>query len=99
MELPPHALSTGARRMSVRLTLLCHAATAATRAAAFPLDEPLEAASRASAAALAPRLGRHDRCLTSPALRARETVAALGRDAATEPALRDLAMGAWAGRL
>ena len=30
------------RSMPARLTLICHGATAATRASAFPLDEPLE---------------------------------------------------------
>ena len=47
---------------------------------------------------LARRLPRADRAWTSPALRARQTAAALGLDAAVEPALGDLDFGRWAGR-
>jgi broad specificity phosphatase PhoE len=82
----------------VRLTLLCHASTAAVRAAAFPLDEPIDPQGRAKAVALAADLGRIDAAWTSPALRARQTAEALGLDAAVEPALRDIDLGRWAGR-
>ncbi len=84
--------------MNRRLTLICHAATAATRAAAFPADEGIEAAAEPLTAALAPRIGRVDRAWASPALAARQTAAALGLDAREEPALRDSAFGRWAGR-
>ena len=84
--------------MTARLTLLCHAATAATRAAAFPLDEPIEARSRELAAKAAVHLPRVDRVWTSPALRARQTAEALGLAATPEPALRDCDYGRWAGR-
>ncbi|HLH90456.1 MAG TPA: histidine phosphatase family protein [Xanthobacteraceae bacterium] len=84
--------------MNRRLTLICHAATTATRAAAFPADEGIEPAAQALAAALAPRLGRVDRAWVSPARAARETAAALGLDAAPEPALRDCDVGRWTGR-
>ena len=80
----------------LRLTLLCHGATAASRAAAFPLDEPLEPRARATA-----RLLRDDlpqiRALSSPARRARETAEALGLRAHVDPALRDCDYGRWAG--
>jgi broad specificity phosphatase PhoE len=84
--------------MNPRLTLICHAATAATRAAAFPADEAVEPAAEASAAALARRIDPVDRAWTSPSLAARQTAAALGLDAVPEPALRDCAFGRWAGR-
>jgi broad specificity phosphatase PhoE len=84
--------------MNRRLTLICHAATPATRAAAFPADEGGEPAAHGLSAALAPRLGRVDRAFVSPARAARETAAALGLGATTEPALRDCDFGRWAGR-
>jgi broad specificity phosphatase PhoE len=84
--------------MTARLTLICHAATAATRAAAFPADEPIEARSEPQAAALARRIGRPDRAWSSPALCARQTAAALGLDATAHAALRDCDFGRWSGR-
>lgn len=84
--------------MTTRLVLICHAGTTAMRVGAFPADEPIDEAGAAKAAALARRLPRVDRAWTSPALRARQTAAALGLDAAIEPALGDLDFGRWAGR-
>ena len=84
--------------MTTRLTLICHVATVATRAAAFPLDEPIEARGRELAAKAAAHLPRADRVWTSPALRARQTAAALGLEAIAEPALRDCDHARWAGR-
>jgi broad specificity phosphatase PhoE len=84
--------------MSRRLTLICHAATAATRAAAFPADEGIEPAGAALAAALVPRIGRVDRAWASPAPAAQQTAAALGLHGQEAFALRDLAFGRWAGR-
>lgn len=84
--------------MPTRLTLICHGATAATRSGAFPADEPLEERALARATALKPAIRRADRAWTSPALRARQTAAALGLDAVVEPALRDADHGRWAGR-
>ncbi len=84
--------------MGLRLTLVCHAATAATRRAAFPSDEPLEPSGLARARALAGTLGRVDAAWTSPARRAVETAAALDLHATADPALADLAMPLWAGR-
>jgi broad specificity phosphatase PhoE len=84
----------------IRVTLIAHAATPAVRMAAFADDEALAAAGRRSLAAFAPalRLGRADRCLTSPAQAARETAAALCDDATVEPALRECDWGRWRGR-
>lgn len=84
--------------MPTRLTLICHGATAATRSGAFPADEPLEERALVRAATLRSMLRRADRVWTSPALRARQTAAALGLDAVEEPALRDGDHGRWAGR-
>lgn len=81
----------------IRLTLLVHGATAANRAAAFPADEPLEPRARAAAEGLRGRFSPSE-SLTSPALRARETAAALGLAARVEPALRDADAGRWTGR-
>jgi broad specificity phosphatase PhoE len=66
--------------MPTRLTLICDGATAATRVAAFPRDEPLEDRALSRAAVLGHGLRRADRALTSLALRARQT-AALSLDA------------------
>ncbi|MGK9167283.1 histidine phosphatase family protein [Inquilinus limosus] len=84
--------------MPTRLTLICHGATAATRSGSFPDDEPLEARALAEAVALRPVLRRADRAWTSPALRARQTAAALGLEAVDEPTLRDCDYGRWARR-
>jgi broad specificity phosphatase PhoE len=84
--------------MPTRLTLICHGATAATRSGAFPADEPLEDRALARVAELRPMIRRADRVWTSPALRARQTAAALGLEAMEDPALRDVDAGRWAGR-
>jgi broad specificity phosphatase PhoE len=82
---PASALST------TRLVLVCHAATSATRRAAFPMDEPVESPPSV-------RAERCDLALTAPETRCRQTAAALGLDAAVDERLRDRDHGAWAGR-
>lgn len=84
--------------MTIRLKLLCHAPTAATRDAGFPADEPLDDKARAVLAGLPHNLHRADRCFVSPSLRARQTAEALRLDAAVEPLLRECDYGRWAGR-
>ncbi|MFI6584160.1 histidine phosphatase family protein [Embleya sp. NPDC050493] len=86
--------------MSTRVTLLCHAATAATGRAAFPLDEPITAHGRAAAERLAPPVGgKLLRVVRGPELRCAQTSVAIGlADALIEPALRDCDHGTWAGR-
>lgn len=86
--------------MTARLTLICHAATAATRAARFPLDEPLDAGGEAALARAAPHLGlaKAGPCLAAPERRARDTAAALGTAYEADEALRDQDVGRWAGR-
>lgn len=83
--------------MPARLTLICHGATAATRASAVPLDEPLEDGAVEEARTLGPSLRRWDRAVTSPALRARQTSEALLLNANVDPALHDCDYGRWCG--
>ncbi len=84
----------------MRLFLISHCPTSATRVAAFPEDEPPEADSLARAGALGAGLGRVERLWHGPELRCAETAAALGLRPAAEVdhGLRDMAAGAWAGR-
>ena len=92
-----------------RLLLVRHAATAATRAAAFPADEPLDERGAASATTLRDRLPFLDaesrsgaqRCelACSPALRCVQTAAAAALTApCLEPLLVECDFGSWAGR-
>jgi broad specificity phosphatase PhoE len=83
--------------MPTRITLICHAATPATRAAAFPVDEPLEK-EPAPASGTVTSLRRVHQCWTSPALCARQTAAALELAPAIDPDLRECDYGRWAGR-
>ncbi|MBO9533869.1 MAG: histidine phosphatase family protein [Solirubrobacteraceae bacterium] len=80
-----------------RLTLIRHATTAAVRAAAFPVDEPLDDAGRAAASALQGQAGRGE-ALCGPSRRARETARLLGLDAEPVRALDECDFGAWRGR-
>ena len=84
--------------MTTRLKLVCHAPTSAVRTSAFPGDEPVDAQGLQKLAGFSGRLGHADRCWTSPALRARQTAAALQFDAVAEPLLRDCDYGTWTGR-
>lgn len=87
--------------MTTRLTLLCHASTEATRAARFPADEGLDAKGESELSAVAPAwraiVERAGRRLTAPALRARQTAAALQGEFVEEPLLRDHDYGSWTG--
>jgi broad specificity phosphatase PhoE len=84
--------------MVARLRLVCHGSTSALRASAFPADEPLDELGLAKLAVFAPQVRSADRSWTSPALRARQTAAALDLDAVAEPALREGDYGRWAGQ-
>jgi broad specificity phosphatase PhoE len=83
-----------------RVTFVCHGSTAATRGTAFSLDEPLEPAAAAAAAALAGqlRLPAGGQARTSPALRCRQTAEQLGLPATVDAGLADWDLGTWAGR-
>jgi broad specificity phosphatase PhoE len=83
--------------MNSRLTLICHGETAATRASAFPIDEPLD--ERASSATSKLRLDRRaDGAWISPMRAARQTAELLSLDGRSDPELRDLDCGNWTGR-
>ncbi|MCH0568257.1 histidine phosphatase family protein [Streptomyces sp. MUM 136J] len=84
--------------MTVRLTLLAPAPGPALRQARIDADGPLDEAGRRAARAAAPGLPAAGRHLSAPSRRCRETAEALGLDAATETALRDLDLGSWRGR-
>jgi broad specificity phosphatase PhoE len=85
--------------VSLRVLLICHAATADTRRAAFGGDGPLlEGASR-RLADLRDHLPKARAVLRSDAQCAAETAQALGLDgAAIDPAIGDWDFGAWRGR-
>ncbi|MDT7577644.1 MAG: hypothetical protein QOH17_3977 [Pseudonocardiales bacterium] len=83
--------------MSARLTLVAHAATAATVRVAFPLDEPLEPRGLAAAQGAGGRLRRVTRALRSPAKAAGETAEALGLAATVDAGLTDWDLGEWRG--
>jgi broad specificity phosphatase PhoE len=84
--------------MTVRLTFICHASTAALRAAAFAADEPLDDRGQAAAKALAGQFPRAGQCWTSPELRTRQTAEALQLKAIVAPELADCDYGGWTGR-
>lgn len=82
-----------------RLLLVRHAPTGATRAAAFPSDEPVDERGLAAAGALGPALPARLEALSSPALRCRQTAAAAGMvDPRLESAIAECDFGTWAGR-
>lgn len=78
--------------MTSRVVLICHAATSATRRAAFPLDEPIETTPHA----ITPP---EEVSLTAPETRCQQTAKALGLTATVEHALRDCDYGIWRGRV
>jgi broad specificity phosphatase PhoE len=84
--------------MTARLTLICHGSTDAVRAAAFPMDEPLDHYGKTRATELVGRLPNVDFCWTSPEFRTRQTAEALGLSAGVQPMLRECDYGRWAGR-
>jgi broad specificity phosphatase PhoE len=79
------------------LLLVRHASTSATRATAFPHDEPLDERGRAEAARLGGALPRRCDVLSSPALRCRETAQAAGLEAVEAAALAECDFGTWTG--
>lgn len=84
--------------MTTRITLISNGATVATRNATFPRDEPLEEKALALAASLADALPAVDRVYCGPDLAGRQTAAALGLTAESEPQLREINFGRWAGK-
>lgn len=80
-----------------RLILIRHGSTSAVRGAAFPVDEPLDRQGIEAALALTGSAGRGV-ALSGPSLRARETAALLGLEAAVDHALDECDFGSWRGR-
>jgi broad specificity phosphatase PhoE len=80
------------------LLLVRHAPTSATRASAFPADEPLDERGRKQAAGLAEALPSAVEIVTSPARRCRQTAEAAGFEARADDAIAECDFGAWAGR-
>ncbi|MGH3860732.1 histidine phosphatase family protein [Actinokineospora sp.] len=78
--------------MSATLTVVSHAATAATRMAAFPRDEPVERSLDVAGP------GRVDSASRGPETRCAQTAAALGVSAEIDDRLRDCDYGRWRGR-
>lgn len=84
--------------MTVRLMLICHAATSAMARAAFPADgEPLteQGARDAAAAAAFTGIGT---ATCGPELACVQTTQALGLTPVVEPALRECDYGRWRGQ-
>lgn len=75
-----------------------HAPSGATRRAAFPDDEPLDAHGSEQASRLAGRLPSPCDAFTSPRLRCRQTSSLAGLDAQVEPRIVECDFGSWAGR-
>ena len=82
----------------MRVVLLGHAATTATRTAAFPGDEPLEPAGYVRATALAGTLPRTERAYRAPSQRCAATAEAVGLSAVAAPELAGCDFGRWTGR-
>jgi broad specificity phosphatase PhoE len=80
------------------LLLVRHAATSATRAAAFPADEELDERGRQQAAGLVAAVPGHAQVITSPARRCRQTAEAAGLTAAVDEGIAECDFGTWAGR-
>lgn len=80
-----------------RLYLVRHAATASTRRAAFPIDEPLDARGAKDAFELSASLRVANVALTSPSLRARQTAEAAGLRAEIDGSLSECEFGSWLG--
>lgn len=83
--------------MTIRLSLISHAATPAQRRAAFPLDEPLEKQEASKIVSLGWKAPKTQRTLSGPELRTQHTALALGLTAAITSELRDCDYGVWRG--
>jgi len=79
-----------------RLSLLTHAPTAATAAAAFPADEPLDARGRAWTVGRRPP--RADRVHSAPERACRETCEVLGLHPVPDGGIGEWDPGRWRGR-
>ena len=85
--------------MTVRLDLLAHGASEATRAARFPDDEALELSAGQALQALRSRVRPYAQVFSAPARAARETAQALGFEAEVETGAQGLRLRALARSL
>lgn len=81
--------------MSVRISLVSHAPTAALRAARFGVDDPLDELGMAKATAAS--IPAAERVVSSPGLAARDTAKAAGLVEIPEPLLQECSYGRWTG--
>lgn len=81
--------------MTIRLTFLCAPGGDATP---FLGDVPLSDRSLCEAGVVGAGLPSHELVVRAPSIRCSQTADAFGVVAASEPALRDLDLGAWCGR-
>jgi broad specificity phosphatase PhoE len=81
-----------------RIMLIAHASTAATAAAAFPADEPLEPRGRDAALAASRHLPRVARARHAPDPASRETSSLLRLGSEPDEAVRAWDLAGWAGR-
>ena len=88
----------GVSGSAARVTLVVHAPTAATAAAAFPAGEPLDDRGRSWAEQGRGRLPRAGRVRCAPEPACVETCAHLGLAAEPDAVLAEWDLGAWAGR-
>jgi broad specificity phosphatase PhoE len=84
--------------MSRRVTFLTAAPTAATAAAVFSGDEPLDGRGRAWAEAGRGHTPRADRVLHGPERACRQTCSILGLGGGVDPSLQGWDLGSWSGR-
>jgi broad specificity phosphatase PhoE len=82
--------------MAYTITWICHASTAAARAAAFAGNEPIDAIGERDCAKARPPSAA-DRVWVGPELRTRRTAELLGLSSSAESALRDVDHGRWVG--
>ncbi|ROL82590.1 phosphoglycerate mutase [Pseudomonas protegens] len=82
---------------ATRLTLICHARTAAQRLGRFPLDEAVEMDWQAQALSRAVQFSHNLQVLCGPERRTCQTAALFSAAPHVQEALRDCDFGAWRG--
>ncbi|KTC64238.1 phosphoglycerate mutase [Pseudomonas fluorescens ABAC62] len=82
---------------ATRLTLVCHAATAAQKQARFADDDCVAMDWKNVASSLAGRYPKSRQLLCGPEARTRQTAGLFGAQPVVEEALRDADMGHWKG--
>lgn len=83
---------------ATRLTLVCHAVTPLQKQGRFAEDESVAMDWQGAALSVAGRYTKKLRLLCGPEARARQTAGLFGAHPVIETALRDIDLGAWAGR-